>query len=168
MYIPNDVGDIDCNYRDPLTGEHKWFCKICGGLAMVLTKCNARKDCVAFDMEAPANGSKTGCGYLKSARGPVAPLPGHGLHIRDQIGAGSFRLVPETETIKNEISCGYVDSMGPRGFCKVCGGVNAVIARCNTFAEKCLAFNMEDDDCGYLKSAAIFTERPGFMSYEKL
>ena len=168
MYIPSNVGDIDCGYRDAVTGEHKWYCKICGGLLMVLTKCNARKDCVAFDMEAPPAGNKTACGYLKSAQVPVAPIQGHAMYFRDKPGAGSFKLVPDTETRKNEISCKFVDSVGIRDFCKVCGGVNAVIARCNTYAEKCEAINMEDDDCGYLKSAAIFTERPGFMSYEKL
>jgi hypothetical protein len=168
IYIPDTIGDIDCTYRDPTTGERRGYCKICGGLGMVLAKCDQHKDCIAFHMEPPTNGSKTACGYLKSARAPLAPLTGHSMYFRDQPGAASFKVVPDTDTPKNEISCNYKDSVGLRDFCKVCGGVTAVIKQCNIYAERCVAINMENDDCGYLKSAALFTQRAEFVSYEKL
>jgi hypothetical protein len=176
-YAPNQTiplnmytANIDCGQRDENSGQLTGICKICnGGLKAVLAECNQRAECVAVHMEAPAAGSKQACGYLRSAwQGLTKPMPGHSMYFKGEKGPGSFKLVPDTETRQQDISCGYVDEGGARDFCKVCGGVTAVIGKCNSLAEKCVAVNMEDDDCGYLKAAPIFTERTEFMSYQKL
>eukprot|EP00878_Enallax_costatus_P044325 GHUV01052824.1.p1 GENE.GHUV01052824.1~~GHUV01052824.1.p1 ORF type:complete len:109 (-),score=20.10 GHUV01052824.1:388-714(-) len=66
----------------------------------------------------------------------------------------------------NDIPCGYSDSVGPRNFCKVCGGRAAVEARCNN-TKCCVAYDMESSECGYLKAAAGPLKKPtkGFTSY---
>lgn len=67
--------DIACGQKD-WQGKPVAFCKICGGKAAVEAACNARKECVAFDMES------SDCGYIKAATGPHKQASGFSVWVR--------------------------------------------------------------------------------------
>ncbi|KIZ07453.1 hypothetical protein MNEG_0502 [Monoraphidium neglectum] len=66
----------------------------------------------------------------------------------------------------NDISCDQKQSDGSDApFCRVCGGRRSVRARCDANS-RCVAFDMETPDCGYLKAARGPLEpHEGFTSY---
>ena len=61
--------DISCGQKDT-KGDPVSFCQVCKGRDAVENACNKNPRCVAYDYNL-----KTQCGYLKSAKGPLAKDP---------------------------------------------------------------------------------------------
>jgi hypothetical protein len=90
--------------------------------------------------------------YDPSVRGPPGGMSGF---VKKKYTANKDKAIPA-----HDIEC----EVGQQ-FCKVCGGQAAVEAKCNA-VPICVAYDMEDNKCGYIKQAkGPTTTKAGFTSW---